>query len=795
MAAGLSPAPEYALPAIEPVSGTGEGPIANYGRLVVGSIRDLGQEAGDVGEWTQTPDGRWLWRLAIRSTGARMMRVHFEQFQAGEGRVYLFGDPNSAQQFTGGGLYGDGEFWTATVAGERVRVEYAPATGLREEILPFRISGVSHLWEDLQGAAPGSPAQPLALAAKPAATGGVASALSLSPNTGGREVAACHLDVSCYPEWRSAASGVARILFVENGLAFTCSGALINSRSGTGKPLFLTADHCVSSEAVARTVQANFFYETSACGGTDPDFGRVENILGANYLDSDELSAGDYSLLLLSGVPDNVYFFGWTTSEPAMGARVTGIHHPSGTFKRISFGERVDDKGIVVGGVQVAEYAPADKFYAIHLTEGKAQGGSSGSPVLNGNKQIVGMLSAGPSYSPIPEEQDRLLCEAPRLVVYYGRLTAGYSALQPWLEDLRAARIAFPRAGDTLPGSTVNFRWGAGVGAKEYRLLVGREPGSGEIVSRSTGLATGATVENLPRDGKPVFVRLLTLLDSGWESEDSAYLAQNGAQVDAASIVSPVPGSRISATSVEFRWANGVKVDEYRLEVGTSLGGGDIYGNSTGLATRAIVNNIALDGAPLHARLWSYIGGEWVKRDYVYARANTQRTTTMLRIVNRLAYPVTILVNDRAVAGIVGGAAQPVEVPRAAGTTVSWRLVRPSRSDTGGALGEALGAAIAFADEPVVDVEISNRIDGVTWFTPTVTNSTAVPKLLEVNGQRIYYTLGRGETIGLGYYRQTPTSSVRGYSDVIGYSGTVEILRDFHESVAEGSGAVALAFR
>ncbi|MEZ5355191.1 MAG: trypsin-like peptidase domain-containing protein [Bryobacteraceae bacterium] len=676
-----------------------------------------------------------------------------------------------------------------------VQVEYLPASGLREDALPFRITGLSHLWEDLEAVPDAVAARPLALSGK-AGSAHPGSTLSLNANTGGREVAACHLDVSCYPEWRKEASGVARILFVENNVVSACSGALINSRSGTGKPLFLTADHCVSSEEVARTVQANFFYETAACGANEPDFNRVENILGASYLDSDDLPAGDYSLLLLSGAPSNVYYFGWTTEEPAMGARVTGIHHPAGTFKRISFGERVKDEGIVVGGVLVAEYAPADKFYAIHKTEGKAQGGSSGSPLLNGNKQIVGILSAGPSYSPIPEEQDRLLCEAPRLVVYYGRLTAGYDALQPWLEDLRAAQMAFPRPGDTLPGSTVNFRWSSGVGAREFRILIGREVGGAEIASRSTGLATSVSVAGLPRDGRPVHVRLMTLLESGWEAVDTTYIAQNGAQVDAASIVSPVAGSVIRTGSVLFQWANGVKVDEYRLEIGTSLGGGDIYGNSAGKATQVTVKDIPLDGTPLHARLWSYIGGEWVKRDYVYARVDARRATNALRIANRLAYPVAILVNERSVASIAAGSTQSVNVPRAEGTTVTWRLIRPMRPDTGAPLGEALtGAIAASSDEPVLDIEISNRIGSDTWFAPTVTNNSGLPQLLEANGTRLFYALGRGETIGLGYYKYSATSSVRGYADVVGYSGSVTILREFEDQIAEGSGAVALELR
>ncbi|MEZ5403424.1 MAG: trypsin-like peptidase domain-containing protein [Bryobacteraceae bacterium] len=791
IAARLGDSRDLTLPAIAPDAASAPEGYAHFGKVAVGRVRDLPWDAGEGGEWVTLPDGRALWRLGIRATGARMLRVHFDKVHLGEGKLFLYSDPEQAQQFTGGGLFGDGEFWAGATAGERVQVEYMPADGLRAETLPFRIAGITHIWEDM--AAPLTPEGPLALAPRGAPEAG-GSTLSLAKAGPGREVAACHLDVSCFPEWRQAASGVARFLFVDGPVVSACSGALINSRSNSGKPLFLTADHCVSSDTVARTVEANFFYETAACGGDAPDFSKVENVLGASYLDSDNVPYGDYSLLQLSAAPAKAFFFGWTTTEPELGAKLVGIHHPAASFKRISFGERVKDEGIVVGGELQAEYAPGDKYYAVHLTEGKAQGGSSGSPLINENRQVVGILSAGPSYSPIPEEQDRLLCEAPRLVVYYGRLVAGYAALEPWLEDLRSARIAFPRPGATLPADKVDFRWSAGVGAREYRILVGRSLGSSEILDRSTGIATNAAVDNLPRDGRAVYVRLLTRLDSGWEAADATFIADSGDRVEAATLVSPAANSTITQSRVEFRWTEGVKVDEYRLEVGTSLGGGDIFGANTGKKTSATVENIALDGAPLHARLWSYVGGEWLKRDYVIGRADANRKTVVLSIANRLAAAVIIEVNERSVASIAAGVTEPVAVPR--GASVRWTALQPARPDTGGRLGEAFGDTIAVPeDRGAADVEITNVVKGQAWYAPTVTNNTRLPKLLEVNGVRLHLTLGRGQTLPLGYYRWSPEASVRGYSDIAGYAGTVDILRGFQESMAPGSGAVALEFR
>jgi hypothetical protein len=47
-------------------------------------------------------------------------------------------------------------------------------------------------------------------------------------------------------------------------------------------------------------------------------------------------------------VPSGVVYAGWDPSEPPFGAPLTGIHHPMGSYKRISFGHRVGDAFVVI---------------------------------------------------------------------------------------------------------------------------------------------------------------------------------------------------------------------------------------------------------------------------------------------------------------------------------------------------------------------------------------------------------------------------------------------------------------
>ena len=70
------------------------------------------------------------------------------------------------------------------------------------------------------------------------------------------DVLICEVDASCYGDPEKNA--VARILFNNNG-PFLCTGTLLNNFAQDRTPYFLTANHCVNSQAVAQTVEAYWF--------------------------------------------------------------------------------------------------------------------------------------------------------------------------------------------------------------------------------------------------------------------------------------------------------------------------------------------------------------------------------------------------------------------------------------------------------------------------------------------------------------------------------------------------------
>ena len=379
-----------------------------------------GVTAADLeGGWQTARDGSSIWRLVLRSPGAAAMRLHLENFHAGAGELWLtelHGDqPQSFGPYTGDGVHEDGDFWTNAALGEAVLIEYQ--NNSRSRSLPFRISEISHLT--------GLPIQ----LGKPSADMGLAK-------TGDSRAAAlaCNIDVNCRPEYAELARAVARISFETGDGGALCSGTVVNTRNSSLIPYFLTAAHCISTDAEARTVEAFFRYQSQSCNGPAPTAASIGRALGARYMAGSSLEAGDFTLLRLNSVPDGTIFAGWNAAELGLGGAVTGIHHPTGDLKKISFGSRGDTVN--------TRSRPAQNFYTINWREGVTQGGSSGSGIFNDQNQLVGMLSGGPRP---PTGQTE--CDLRPAFDWYGRFDVAFPQIRTLLED---------RAGGTPGGGTTN---------------------------------------------------------------------------------------------------------------------------------------------------------------------------------------------------------------------------------------------------------------------------------------------------------------------------------------------------
>jgi lysyl endopeptidase len=409
----LPKANEFAL---APLSESETARLAEPGALVkVGIHRSVAAAALSAGAWITTSEGGRLWRMSLRSPGSVGMRVEFRNFAVGRGKVWLYAGAQVAGPYTGRGTFGNGQFWSATILSESVTIEYEPEAGRAAgSTLPFEISTLSH--------------RASMSATRRRTLSGLAASKTPDPAD------SCNLDPSCYPEWQPAMSMVSQLLFEDNGSEYLCSGSAVATRDDSFIPYLLTAGHCINNEESARSLETFWTYQTSACGATPPASrnSSEQSTVGGHLLASGSLPAGDYSLVLLQNVPAGVTFSGWDIGDPGMGAPLAGIHHPEGSWKRISFGERIGDVDTNVEGVD----APANLYYQVNLDQGVVEPGSSGSPLFSYPGVIVGTLTFG------PESPGLTACQITPFVAGYARFSNAYNYLSDYLENLPAAQVS-----------------------------------------------------------------------------------------------------------------------------------------------------------------------------------------------------------------------------------------------------------------------------------------------------------------------------------------------------------------
>ena len=184
---------------------------------------------------------------------------------------------------------------------------------------------------------------------------------------------ACMVNVICRAaelgaNFVNAENSVARITFSDGGSTYLCTGGLLaDTVAATQVPYFYTADHCISNQTLANTLNFYWNYETTTCGTASttatlpsPQTG------GATYLYSENGSTGtDGALLQLNSAPPaGTFFAGWDSATLANGATIYGIHHPEGFPKKISQGiKETQDAG----------------NHQVGWSSGTTLGGSSGS--------------------------------------------------------------------------------------------------------------------------------------------------------------------------------------------------------------------------------------------------------------------------------------------------------------------------------------------------------------------------------------------------------------------------------
>lgn len=308
------------------------------------------------GEWTTTPNGDRIWQLDVKSPGALTINLAFSNMFLPEGAklfIYSKGGEEVLGAFTSRDNKPDGLFGTELINDEEVIVEYEEPAAVAGQgsLTLFRV------------------------------THGYRAVGDFVKSFG--DAGTCTNNVNCpqYSAWADQKRSV--VCLVTGGNEF-CTGALVNNTANNGVPYILSANHCGTAN---NTWVFRFNWQAAACTnpGTSP---ASQSISGSTAIAN--RAGSDFLLCRMSSTPPanyNVFYAGWNNANVAATSTAC-IHHPSGDIKKMT---------IAANNAISSTYNGAECWRVGQWTDGVTEPGSSGSPLFDQNKRIIGQLYGGPS--------------------------------------------------------------------------------------------------------------------------------------------------------------------------------------------------------------------------------------------------------------------------------------------------------------------------------------------------------------------------------------------------------------
>lgn len=368
--------------------------------LKVGVLLPTDLTIDNAGSWNTLPDGKRVWRLQVQAKDAIALMLSFRDFYIPEnGKLFIYSSDKThlIGAFTHHTNPPTKEYATEFLAGDKIILEYE--AGISENEHPrIAIDAVGYGYNHLH------------VSRTMADTG---------PGTSG----SCMVNINCEEgeAWQTEKNGICQMTLPIGNYIYICSGALVNNTAEDLKPYILSAFHCIDLDIPVTEKNLNkytfyFHFEHTGCENNS-SIASYRTITGCKKIAGIPLDGGSDGLLLLLNqtIPEhyNAYYNGWDRSNTAAQSGV-GIHHPSGDYMKISTFNKVARTSTWYG-IDNIKGAPNAHWNVVfeQTANGHAvtEGGSSGSPLFNQNKQIVGTLSGGSSS-----------CEKPNGANTYGKL-------------------------------------------------------------------------------------------------------------------------------------------------------------------------------------------------------------------------------------------------------------------------------------------------------------------------------------------------------------------------------------
>jgi len=386
--------------------------------------------------WHDLGNGMRAARIVINSPGAGALRIGVDVARSPPGLMLRFRGsaagagvegPIDAAQLAVGATY-----WSPLLDGDTAVVELALPRGISLTGATIGVPMLSHL----------TLTSTTLKQSDPLGTIGQSSA--------------CEVDVACVAEplktqAATAINATARILLVDRGNSYLCSGTLLNDSASSGALWFYTANHCLEDDtedfaaakgnpaAIARTFETYWLFQSKVCS--------VDNAANVNFsvLKSGAtlLARGvdfDWALVKLNNAspPPGVTFAAWNGSGAmAMGTAADGIHHPEGDLKKFSQGTVHAYK----------TYDDGSSFIQMIWSQGVTEPGSSGSGLftLDASKSFMelrgGLWGGASSCKDMQgvDDYSRLDVALPLLAQYLTPVATSAAKTAPTVEFYNAA--------------------------------------------------------------------------------------------------------------------------------------------------------------------------------------------------------------------------------------------------------------------------------------------------------------------------------------------------------------------
>lgn len=343
--------------------------------LKFAEVTEHNVDAKTTGNWistTHNDQAMSVWRLAIESPNAYSINLGFSTYSMPkDGKLFIYaeGYQNIVGPFTDADNEEHGQLWSPIIPGKRIMVEINVPTVSVEEV-NLVLEKINQAYLDVT---------------------------KLSEEFKTLKSGSCNFDVVC-PEGNNWRDQIQSVAAYSTGGSLFCTGAAINNAENNKRPFFLTANHCGINSSNAASVVAYWNFQNSTCRAANSSAsGSSGNgvlsqfntgaIFRASYAVSD-MTLIEFDDPVLSSA--NVFFSGWNRANSTFSSAVA-IHHPNVDEKRISFENNPVTISSYLGGTGTG----STHIRVADWDLGTTEPGSSGSPLYDPQKRIIGQLHGG----------------------------------------------------------------------------------------------------------------------------------------------------------------------------------------------------------------------------------------------------------------------------------------------------------------------------------------------------------------------------------------------------------------